>query len=365
MEAKYYAQNQTRRGSISRSASPRLLTRPPSGSIQMHDSLTLTPAALPSVSPKAPSSVGGRVSPAFSQLAATPNAATKPTIDARMYPFTICLLMVFISSIDGILAIELRQICQSFARCLELRDKYMKYSLQRLGDNPMDHDGVFQGFSADIGGVSGVRPDAWHELLEKTKARPPAPRPLVTGYPPVVTDPDIAAKQTASIPGLHAGESRFRKWRIYPTPPPPFWHWKDAHTVGTLGTPADEEFDSQSLDIPRKAEGEGAGLEFEIDEKGVFQVYRGGAVVEGEPNHGLRGPEYTYWSVGESKKPVFQVPSPKEYFMDLDWVLGVVADGPTKTFAFRRLKYLASKWNMYSLLNENQELADMKVCLTD
>ena len=48
--------------------------------------------------------------------------------------------------------------------------------------------------------------------------------------------------------------------------------------------------------------------------------------------------------------------------MDLDWVLGVVADGPTKTFAFRRLKYLTSKWNMYSLLNENQELADMKVC---
>jgi len=51
--------------------------------------------------------------------------------------------------------------------------------------------------------------------------------------------------------------------------------------------------------------------------------------------------------------------------VDLDWVLGVVADGPTKTFAFRRLKYLTSKWNMYSLLNENQELADMKVCLMD
>ena len=51
--------------------------------------------------------------------------------------------------------------------------------------------------------------------------------------------------------------------------------------------------------------------------------------------------------------------------MDLDWILGVVADGPTKTFAFRRLKYLTSKWNMYSLLNENQELADMKVCFID
>ena len=49
--------------------------------------------------------------------------------------------------------------------------------------------------------------------------------------------------------------------------------------------------------------------------------------------------------------------------MDLDWVLGVIADGPTKTFAFRRLKYLTNKWNMYSLLNENQEVTDIQVCL--
>ena len=51
--------------------------------------------------------------------------------------------------------------------------------------------------------------------------------------------------------------------------------------------------------------------------------------------------------------------------MDLDWVLGVIADGPTKTFAFRRLKYLTNKWNMYSLLNENQEVTEIKVWLID
>ena len=243
----------------------------------------------------------------------------------------------------------------------------MKYSLQRLGDNPRDHDGVFQGFSTDIdiGGVSGVRPDAWDELLKKGNIKPPAPRPMVTGYPPATIDPVVAAKQTASIPGLNAEEGQFKPWRIYPKPPPPFWHWKDAHTVGATGTPADEDFVFNPLEIPGKAEGEGEGLEFEIDSKGVFQVYRSGVVGEGEPNHGFRSIKYAYWHIGQSKTPVFQVPSPKEYFMDLDWVLGVVADGPTKTFAFRRLKYLTSKWNMYSLLNENQELADMKVCLTD
>ena len=51
----------------------------------------------------------------------------------------------------------------------------------------------------------------------------------------------------------------------------------------------------------------------------------------------------------------------REYFLDLDYVLGVISDGPTKSFAFRRLKYLQSKWSMYCLLNEYQELADMKV----
>ena len=48
--------------------------------------------------------------------------------------------------------------------------------------------------------------------------------------------------------------------------------------------------------------------------------------------------------------------------MDLDYVLGVISDGPTKSFAFKRLKYLASKFTMYSLLNEFQEIADVKVC---
>lgn len=163
----------------------------------------------------------------------------------------------------------------------------MRYSLQRLGDNPRDHDGVFQGFSTDIGGVSGVRPDAWDEVLKKDNIKPPAPRPMVTGYPPATIDPVVAAKQTASIPGLNAEGGQFKPWRIYPKPPPPFWHWKDAHTVGALGTPADEDFVFNSLEIPGKAEGEGEGLEFEIDSKGVFQVYRSGVVGEGEPNGGF------------------------------------------------------------------------------
>ena len=63
----------------------------------------------------------------------------------------------------------------------------------------------------------------------------------------------------------------------------------------------------------------------------------------------------------EEKQPVFDIPDIREYFVDLEYVLSVISDGPAKSFAYRRLKYLSSKFTMYTLLNEFQELADMKV----
>ncbi|KAG9119340.1 AMP deaminase, partial [Ceratobasidium sp. 392] len=43
------------------------------------------------------------------------------------------------------LTAELKELYNSFQRCLDLRDKYMSVSLQRLGDDPRDYDGVFTG----------------------------------------------------------------------------------------------------------------------------------------------------------------------------------------------------------------------------
>lgn len=57
---------------------------------------------------------------------------------------------------------------------------------------------------------------------------------------------------------------------------------------------------------------------------------------------------------------VFQIPTLKEYFLDLEYILGVISDGPAKSFAYRRIKYLESRWQLYCLLNEYQELAEMK-----
>lgn len=58
----------------------------------------------------------------------------------------------------------------------------------------------------------------------------------------------------------------------------------------------------------------------------------------------------------------YRVPNLKEYFQDLEYILSVISDGPAKSFAYRRIKYLESRWNLYCLLNEYQELAEMKVC---
>ena len=61
-------------------------------------------------------------------------------------------------------------------------------------------------------------------------------------------------------------------------------------------------------------------------------------------------------------KPCFKIPTIREYFMDLDYVLGVISDGPTKSYAYRRLKYLSGKWTMYTLLDED-ETAQIKACV--
>jgi AMP deaminase len=46
--------------------------------------------------------------------------------------------------------------------------------------------------------------------------------------------------------------------------------------------------------------------------------------------------------------------------MDLDAVIDVSTDGPAKSFSFKRLSYLEGKFQLYSLLNEYQEIADSK-----
>ena len=116
-------------------------------------------------------------------------------------------------------------------QCLNLRDKYMAASNQRLGDNPRDHDGIFHGIPEGISDVMGVRPEA-------TSAYTPA-------------------------------EKQFEPWRIYPRPPPPHWKWTaDKEAVLSETAPLRDVFDISQIEIP-----EAHQWEFDIDDKGVYQVY--------------------------------------------------------------------------------------------
>lgn len=213
---------------------------------------------------------------------------------------------------------ELARIVQSFQKCLELRDKYITKSLQRLGDNPRDHDGVFHGVTEGLADVSGVKPDVNQSLAA-------------------------------------SANSPHEPWVIYPPPPPPHWHFTAKETVisadGRL-TP-DNEFDFSQCQIPSNHE-----WVFEIDDKGVYQVYTN---TDGNSAPFLPEELDSILFPAGTKKPLFDIPTIREYFVDLDYVLGVISDGPAKSMAYRRLKYLTSKFEMYSLLNESQELADMKV----
>lgn len=129
---------------------------------------------------------------------------------------------------------ELATLFESFQRCLNLRDKYMVKSRQRLGDNPKDHDGHFPGLDDEIADVSGVRPDS-----------------------------DFRSNHPPSSP--------FEPWRVYPPPPPPHWHWTDKEKVvsadGNSARP-DSDFVFEDCAIPKPHP-----WDFDIDDKGVFQVY--------------------------------------------------------------------------------------------
>lgn len=204
----------------------------------------------------------------------------------------------------------------NFSKCLALRDKYMMLSNQRLGDNPRDYDGTFQGFAQEgAGDVGGLKPSASVHQCEAA----------ADGEP----------------------------WKMNPPPPPPHWKWSHAQ-----GKPVDPmasegqnggtdvealEFVFDIKDVPGP-EPEGKRRSFGFNDEGVYQVFDANDVAKD----------------GDAAKPIWAAPRLKEYYSDLDYLLGVCSDGPAKSFAFRRLKYLASKWTLYTLLNEYQELADMK-----
>ena len=154
-------------------------------------------------------------------------------------------------------------------------------------------------------------------------------------------------------------------WKIYPPMPEPVWNPTKACSAQNLdetddddespkkapkvpsapirrptrkmGNDIGEDFDiNDCLPVPEKSE-----MTYKLDSGGVFQVY--------ENTKALK--------LGN---PLVHIPDIREYYMDLDAILNVSSNGPSKSFAYRRLQYLEGKFNLYVLLNEYQEVADTK-----
>ncbi|GIC92572.1 AMP deaminase [Aspergillus udagawae] len=137
-------------------------------------------------------------------------------------------------------------------------------------------------------------------------------------------------------------------WRIYPPPPEPAWdadreNGKQESSPGAgpkkrkMGQDIGEDFDMADF-IPLPGE---SSWTARLDENSVYQVYEN---IEAANAH----------------KPTIRIPSLRDFYMDLDAVIDVSTDGPAKSFAFKRLSYLEGKFQLYTLLNEYQEIADSK-----
>ena len=56
----------------------------------------------------------------------------------------------------------------------------------------------------------------------------------------------------------------------------------------------------------------------------------------------------------------FYYPNLTRYIRDLNLMCALIANGPVKSFCYRRLQYLLSKYQLHVLLNEMREMAAQK-----
>jgi len=149
-------------------------------------------------------------------------------------------------------------------------------------------------------------------------------------------------------------------WKIYPPPPRPAWqeHVEQQENKGKnrdMGAEGDHH--NAGPDRPQRKMGQDIGgdffledlmpvpgpaeMVFQVDDLGVYQVYETA-------------------KSAELKEPIVSIPTLRDFYMDLEVIITASSDGPTKSFAYRRLQYLEGKFNLYTLLNEYQEVADTK-----
>uniref|UniRef100_A0A4W5M0E8 AMP deaminase n=1 Tax=Hucho hucho TaxID=62062 RepID=A0A4W5M0E8_9TELE len=74
---------------------------------------------------------------------------------------------------------------------------------------------------------------------------------------------------------------------------------------------------------------------------------------------------YTYKdaAAADQHKPIENMPAPDymTFIDDMNFLIALIAQGPIKTYAHRRLKFLMSKFNVHEMLNEMEEMKELKL----
>ena len=203
---------------------------------------------------------------------------------------------------------EVSAIYTNIQKVLDIRHKYMRLSLQRHDDNPKD-DPSWK-----------IYPPPPEPVWDDEQERPiniqaDSSQQTVKGNSGEMSA--TADKSVSSQHALQSPQSPIRKRR------------KAGQDIGS-------DFDLAECHIPELSE-----KSFEMDKTGVYQVYD-------------IGPD------GSRHQPIVDIPTIREYYMDLESILAVSSDGPSKSFAFRRLQYLEGKFSLYILLHDYQETADAR-----
>lgn len=259
----------------------------------------------------------------YVQLNELPNLSTTGLSGAHIDPAVQQQMLLTTGAVAGIgsstymdadrhITAELSTIFKNIHKVLDIRHKYIRLSLQGPNDNPKDDPGF---------NIYPPPPEpAWigdrDSAINGTRAANSVPNSMQSSM--VFPDGQHSAPTTPLKPDVsHASEKAARKR-------------KPGQDVG-------EDFDMQDL-LPLP---EGDEMTFRLDDNGVYQIYENAQALEAD-------------------SPVLNVPTIKEYYVDLEDILSISSDGPSKSFAFRRLQYLEGKFNLYTLLNEYQETADSK-----
>ncbi|CAG8978369.1 hypothetical protein HYALB_00010387 [Hymenoscyphus albidus] len=222
---------------------------------------------------------------------------------------------------DAEITSELRTIYSNIQKILDIRHKYIRLSLQQDGDNPKDDPNWT---------IYPPPPEpAWYEEKERFGAsnagrgsqNASMSNSMILEKPHIKGTEGIARDlSTASLTQEPQSSTQEKKKKKR----------KPGQDIG-------EDFDMEDLQpLPGPSE-----MVFRMDEHGVYQVYENPMSMS-------------------DNTPVLNFPDLRQFYKDLEAILDVSSDGPSKSFAFRRLQYLEGKFNLYALLNEYQEMADSK-----